>query len=379
LNPAATALRPVKLDAHVLRYPVATPVRTSFGVMHDRPALLVRAEDADGAHGWGEVWCNFPSCGAEHRARLVESVLAPLLCGATFASPRAAFDHLSASTAVLALQSGEPGPIAQAIAGIDLALWDLLARREGQPLWQLLGGASDRVAVYASGINPEAPEALVARKRAEGHRAFKLKVGFGAARDLANLGRVRDAAGPGAALMVDANQAWDLPAALDMARQLEPFGLRWIEEPLRADRPWSEWQALREGGVTPLAAGENLAGEAAFEALLTSAAVKVVQPDVAKWGGISGCLPVIRRIHAEGLRHCPHYLGAGIGLLHSAHLLAATGGDGLLEVDANDNPLRSLLCAGLNRIEDGSARLGDLSGIGVEPDIDALREVCAAR
>jgi L-alanine-DL-glutamate epimerase-like enolase superfamily enzyme len=379
LNPAASALRPVKLDAHVLRYPVATPVRTSFGVMHDRPALLVRAEDADGAHGWGEVWCNFPSCGAEHRARLVESVLAPLLCGATFASPRAAFDHLSASTAVLALQSGEPGPIAQAIAGIDLALWDLLARREGQPLWQLLGGASDRVAVYASGINPEAPEALVARKRAEGHRAFKLKVGFGAARDLANLGRVRDAAGPGAALMVDANQAWDLPAALDMARQLEPFGLRWIEEPLRADRPWSEWQALREGGVTPLAAGENLAGEAAFEALLTSAAVKVVQPDVAKWGGISGCLPVIRRIHAEGLRHCPHYLGAGIGLLHSAHLLAATGGDGLLEVDANDNPLRSLLCAGLNRIEDGSARLGDLSGIGVEPDIDALREVCAAR
>jgi L-alanine-DL-glutamate epimerase-like enolase superfamily enzyme len=379
LNPAATALRPVKLDAHVLRYPVATPVRTSFGVMHDRPALLVRAEDADGAHGWGEVWCNFPSCGAEHRARLVESVLAPLLCGATFASPRAAFDHLSASTAVLALQSGEPGPIAQAIAGIDLALWDVLARREGQPLWQLLGGASDRVAVYASGINPEAPEALVARKRAEGHRAFKLKVGFGAARDLANLGRVRDAAGPGAALMVDANQAWDLPAALDMARQLEPFGLRWIEEPLRADRPWSEWQALREGGVTPLAAGENLAGEAAFEALLTSAAVKVVQPDVAKWGGISGCLPVIRRIHAEGLRHCPHYLGAGIGLLHSAHLLAATGGDGLLEVDANDNPLRSLLCAGLNRIEDGSARLGDLSGIGVEPNIDALREVCAAR
>jgi L-alanine-DL-glutamate epimerase-like enolase superfamily enzyme len=363
----------------VLRYPVATPVRTSFGVMHDRPALLVRAEGADGAHGWGEVWCNFPSCGAEHRARLVESVLAPLLCGATFASPRAAFDHLSASTAVLALQSGEPGPIAQAIAGIDLALWDLLARREGQPLWQLLGGASDRVAVYASGINPEAPEALVARKRAEGHRAFKLKVGFGAARDLANLGRVRDAAGPGAALMVDANQAWDLPAALDMARQLEPFGLRWIEEPLRADRPWSEWQALREGGVTPLAAGENLAGEAAFEALLTSAAVQVVQPDVAKWGGISGCLPVIRRIHAEGLRHCPHYLGAGIGLLHSAHLLAATGGDGLLEVDANDNPLRSLLCAGLNRIEDGSARLGDLSGIGVEPDIDALREVCAAR
>ncbi len=371
-----TLLRPAKLEAHVFRHRVATPVRTSFGTMHDRPALLVRVEDADGAHGWGEVWCNFPACGAEHRARLLETLLAPLLCGAEFESPEAAYRTLTARTEVLALQSGEPGPLAQAVAGIDLALWDLLARRAGLPLWRLLGGSADRVGLYASGINPDAPERMVARKQAEGYRAFKLKVGFDDAQDLDNLRRVRAQLGPDAPLMIDANQAWDLPRALRMAEALAPLGLAWLEEPLRADRPWAEWELLAARCAMPLAAGENLYGEVAFAAMQASGAVRVVQPDAAKWGGISAGLPVVRRAQAAGLRYCPHYLGAGIGLMHSAHLLAAAGGDGLLEVDSNDNPLRSLLAPPLAEIEDGAVRLGDAPGIGLEPDLAALRAAC---
>jgi L-alanine-DL-glutamate epimerase-like enolase superfamily enzyme len=369
---AATAqppvLRPAHVAVHLLRHRIAQPVRTSFGTMHARPALLVRIDDADGAHGWGEIWCNFPACGAEHRARLVESVLAPLLVGAQFASPADAFERLTQATAVLAIQSGEPGPFAQAIAGLDLALWDLAARRAGVPLWQLLGGQGDEIGVYASGINPERPEDVVARKRAEGFRAFKLKIGFDEARDLDNLRRMRDAAGGDAALMADANQAWDLPTAIARVRALGDSGLRWIEEPLRADRPWSDWLALRAHAPAPLAAGENVAGAAAFDALLDAGAVSVVQPDVAKWGGHSGTLPVARRILARGRRLCPHYLGAGIGLLHSAHLLAAAGGDGWLEIDANENPLRSRLCGPLNQVDAGRCRLGTLPGIGVEPE-----------
>jgi D-galactarolactone cycloisomerase len=378
---AGDAVRPAKVETFVFRYPLRTPVRTSFGTMHDRPALLVRVEDRDGAHGWGEVWCNFPACGAEHRARLVDSVMAPLLCRDDgFASPQAAFVHLCERSAVLALQSGEPGPMAQAIAGVDLALWDLRARRAGQPLWRLLGGRDDKVGVYASGINPETPEAVVARKQADGYRAFKLKVGFGEARDLDNLRRVRELLGARPALMIDANQGWDLDTALRTAAQLAPFGLDWLEEPLRADRPWPEWQALAQRCPVPLAAGENLAGESAFEALLTAGAVRVVQPDVAKWGGISGGLPVIRRVQAVGLRYCPHYLGGGVGLLHSAHLLAAVGGDGLLEVDANDNPLRTLLAPQFETPgRDGGVRLGDAPGIGVDPDLAALRAAGAAQ
>jgi L-alanine-DL-glutamate epimerase-like enolase superfamily enzyme len=82
---------------------------------------------------------------------------------------------------------------------------------------------------------------------------------------------------------------------------------------------------------------------------------------------------VARRILGAGRRLCPHYLGGGIGLLHSAHLLAAVGGGGWLEVDANDNPLRSLLCGPLDRVHEGRVRLGDAPGIGVEPDLAALR------
>jgi L-alanine-DL-glutamate epimerase-like enolase superfamily enzyme len=136
-----------KVDAFVVRAPIAIPVRTSFGEMHERPAVFVRVTDRDGAVGWGEVWCNFPACGAEHRARLVETVLRPLLLGRSFAGPAAAFADLSQRTAVLAIQSGEPGPIAQTIAGVDLALWDLCARRAGQPLWRYLGGQSGQVRV----------------------------------------------------------------------------------------------------------------------------------------------------------------------------------------------------------------------------------------
>ena len=369
MNPEL-AIRSV--DAHVFRYPLETVVQTSFVVMRDRPMLLVRVTDAGGASGWGEVWCNFPGVGAEHRARLIDSVLAPLLVGRTFEDAAAAFRELTAATEVLALQCAEPGPFAQAIAGLDTALWDLSGRLAGAPLWRLLGGTEPSFGVYASGLNPQAPEVLAARRHAEGYRAFKLKIGFGAERDLANLAALRETLGPDVRLMVDANQGWSLDAALDMAPRLEAFGLDWLEEPLRADRPWPEWRRLKETTSIPLAGGENLMGDAAFDSALAEGVLAVVQPDLAKWGGLSACLPLAKRIRAAGRRYCPHYLGGGIGLLASAHLLAAVGGDGILEIDGNPNPLRELLCGPLAAVEGGRAALTGAAGLGVEPDLKAL-------
>lgn len=371
--PARPAPPLARIEAQVYRYPVETPVRTSFGVMRDRPALFVRIEDAEGAVGWGEVWCNFPACGAEHRARLVETLFAPLLEGRDPADPAALGADLAQKTAVIAIQSGEPGPTQQCIAGIDIALWDLAARRAAKPLWRLLGGTDPRVRVYASGINPERPEIVAARCRAEGHRAFKLKVGFGLATDIANLRAMRAALGEDAALMVDANQAWDLASAIPAAARMAPFALGWIEEPLRADRPWPEWQALAKATRIPLAAGENFASSDVFEHALASRALGVVQPDAAKWGGISGCLALARRILDSRLRYCPHFLGGGIGLLASAHLLAAAGGDGMLELDANPNPLRTLTCGPVASVRDGSIVLDEAPGLGAAPDAQALR------
>ena len=370
-------VRIASVRAFVHRAPIRVPVRTSFGIMRDRPAVFVRVEDDDGVVGWGETWCNFPSCGAEHRARLLETVIAPLLVGRAFDSPAAAFAELSERTAVLAIQSGEPGPIAQAIAGVDLALWDLCARRAGEPLWRLLGGRSGSVPVYASGINPERPQETVAAKLDEGFRAFKLKIGFGDERDLANLAAVRGQLGDAVPLMADANQAWTIDEALRLLPRLAPFDLGWLEEPLRADRPTREWRRLRDATGIPLAAGENLLGEEAFAAAVDAGALAVVQPDIAKWGGISGCWPVIARIRAAGLRYCPHYLGAGIGLLASAHLLAAVGGDGLLEIDANANPLRTGLSPALATLRDGRVDLGDAPGIGPDVDPAQIEALCA--
>lgn len=336
--------------------------------------VLVRVEDEDGVVGWGEAWCNFPAVGAEHRARLVASVIAPILEGKRIDDPQRAFVLLSERTAVLALQSGEQGPLAQAIAGVDIALWDLAARRSREPLWRLLGGRSSQVPVYASGLNPDAPEKVAAARRAEGYGAFKLKVGFGAERDCANLRALRDALGSEVALMVDANQGWTLEQAIEMAPRLEEFGLQWLEEPLRADRPWDEWRRLGQRTRVPLAAGENLIGNDAFDNALHAEALGVVQPDMAKWGGFSGCLPVARRILAAGARYCPHFLGGGIGLLASAHLLAAVGGDGLLEVDANPNPLRTLTFGPLATVSEGMASLSEMPGLGVDIDVAALEE-----
>ena len=362
-----------RVEALLYRCPVETPVRTSFGTMRERPALFVRVEDDDGVAGWGEVWCNFPDCGAEHRARLVESVFAPLLEGLGTGDPAATSRGLAERTAVLALQSGEPGPLHQCIAGIDIALWDLAARRAGRPLWRLLGGAAPKIRVYASGINPDGAGRVAERCLEEGHRAFKLKVGFGEDVDIPNLHAMRAVVGDRYPLMVDANQAWSLETSLHMASLMAPFALGWLEEPLRADRPWTEWRTLAKSTRIPLAGGENLSRIESFEEALAAHGLDVVQPDAAKWGGVSGCLAVAQRALASRRRYCPHYLGGGIGLLASAHLLAAAGGDGMLEIDANPNPLRTLLCGPVARVESGTVTLGEEPGLGIEPDLDAIR------
>ena len=362
-----------RVQAFCYRYPLSTPVVTSFGRMLNRPAVFVRVEDEDGQVGWGEVWANFPSTGAEHRARLVNEVLAPMMSGFAANGPSDVFDTLTKGTSVLALQSGEFGPFAQAIAGIDLAVWDLYARRRNMALWKMLGGSRNRIRVYASGINPTGSRQMAEAALSRGHRALKLKIGFNLAADRANLASLHQLVGDGM-LAADANQAWSTERALEIAPHLGEFGLAWLEEPIRADRPWQEWQRLREGVGLPLAAGENIASRAGFEQALGDDVLRVVQPDIAKWGGLSLCSDIARDILTSGKIFCPHYLGGGIGLLASAHLLAGVGGDGLLEVDANDNPLRDRFCGPVADIRDGMVTLGDNPGLGVEPDLSSIEQ-----
>jgi len=100
----------------------------------------------------------------------------------------------------------------------------------------------------------------------------------------------------------------------------------------------------------------------------------VVQPDIAKWGGLTECSVIARDVVKSGKTFCPHYLGGGIGLLASAHLLAATGGEGLLEVDSNDNPLRDRFCGPVADVRDGTITLDDEPGLGIEPDLASIEQ-----
>ncbi len=364
-----------RLDVFVFRAPSDPPVQTSFGIMRDRPAVLVRLTDVDGAVGWGEIWCNFPTVGAEHRARMALAYCRPAVTGRTWSHPRECFDELTRRFAVLALQTGEHGTLNQIVAGVDTALWDLYARRKGRPLWQVLGGAEpERVQVYASGLNPTEPEKLALQKRDEGYRAFKLMVGFGAERDLANLRTLRDALGGEVTLMVDANQAWDFDEACKAGERMEDFDLLWLEEPLRADQPAHRWGELAERQSLTLAGGENLAGFAQFREFISTEGMAIIQPDLGKWGGLSGCLKVAKQTLAADKWYCPHWLGGGIGLVASMHLKTAVGGSGYVEVDANPNPLRELLAVPNFKVNDGWVQLSNEPGLGVVPDLAACKD-----
>ena len=272
-----------KVESWVLRAAVAEPVTNAFGTMSSRPALFLRINARDGAWGWGEVFCNFPQVGAEHRARLVASLFTPLLEDFAGTDPAPVRAMLEARTRRMAIQCGEPGPFAQIIGAIDQALWDMAARRAGVPLWKLLdddGRGGNRVRVYASGIGPARAAELALAKRAQGYRAFKLKVGFGSARDCENLAAMRAALGPDDAVMVDANQAWSPADALGFIEAMAPYRPLWIEEPLAADEPLEAWRSLATRSPVVLAAGENMRGDAAFDAALEAGYLRYVQPDV---------------------------------------------------------------------------------------------------
>jgi len=215
----------------------------------------------------------------------------------------------------------------------------------------------------------------VERCRAAGYRAFKVKIGFDQKRDVDNIKIVAGMLKCGESLGVDANQAWSLPEALDMAELLADFPLMWLEEPLRCDVNISQWELLHDTCAIPLAAGENMRSVRTFQHAILSQAFGVIQPDICKWGGITACLPIAESVLRADIRYCPHYLGGGIGLVASAHLLAAVGGDGLLEVDSNPNPLRELLAQPYPAMRDGMFIMPQGSGLGVEPAVHEVKDM----
>ena len=363
-----------RVQTFVYRYPLKIPIKTSFGTMNNRPMVLINITDSEGAEGWGEIWCNFPNVGAEHRANLIDSIFAPILVSRSYENASLIFSELTKATKVLAIQTGEYGPLAQCIAGIDIAIHDLIAKKKVLPIWKMLGGTNDNVLAYASGINPNQAKEMGQKATSLGFNSLKLKIGFANDLDLSNLTILREIIGDDGHLMADVNQGWSFKDAVATIPLLKKFNLDWLEEPILANLPSEDWKKLSNISSIPLAAGENMMGSNEFKKAIDQRILSVIQPDLAKWGGFSRCLPIAKKIISSGLRYCPHYLGGGIGLLASAHALAAAGGDGILEIDINENPLRTLLIGEMLNTNNGIATLGHNPGLGLHIELEKIEK-----
>ncbi|MBM9506379.1 L-talarate/galactarate dehydratase [Actinacidiphila acididurans] len=207
---------------------------------------------------------------------------------------------------------GRSGLATQAIAALDIALWDLKARRAGLPLAKLLGAHRDSVRCYnTSGgflhvpIEQVLDNATAALERGIG--GIKIKVGQpDTAADLRRLTAVREHLGDAVPLMVDANQQWDRPTARRMGRAMERFGLTWIEEPLDAYDAEGH-AALTATLDTPIATGEMLAGVGEHMALIDARACDIIQPDAPRIGGITQFLKLAALADHHGLHLAPHF------------------------------------------------------------------------
>jgi len=207
---------------------------------------------------------------------------------------------------------GRSGAATQALAAMDVALWDLKAKRASLPLAKLLGAYRDSVQCYntSGGFLHESVEQVkdnATRTLEEGIGGIKIKVGLpDSAEDLRRVRAVREHLGDDGPLMVDANQQWDRPRAQRMGRALEEFGLVWIEEPLDAYDAEGHAQLARSLD-TAIATGEMLTSVAEHEALLQAGAADILQPDAPRIGGITQFLRLATLAEHRHVQLAPHF------------------------------------------------------------------------
>jgi len=350
----------------VLGTAIDEPIKTSFGTMNYRYMILVNVQTDEGLEGWGESWSNFPAWSPKERIHTINDGFAPLLIGEDPCNVEALHNKMRKASRILERQWGAPGPIAQAISALDIALWDISAKAQEKPLYQVWQAKPNKIPVYASALGPSDPTTLVQQMQAQGVKAFKLKLGFGLEKDKRNLKLMRGLISDDAQLMVDANQAWDAETTLEMADILEAHKITWLEEPIPADE-WQSMAYLRKQLPFKLAAGENIFSSTSFKELLECEPLDIAQPDVCKVGGLSDmravCLDAVQR----GLAFAPHYLGGTVGFLASLHLFAGTAGGLIMEYDPHQNPMREALSVGTYELRDGFVELKDDAGLGFDP------------
>lgn len=374
MNGPPTSLPVERVWVTILRAPIDDSVPMSFGRLDARQTCIVEVA-AGGLHGVGESWINYPAWAPAERMATLSRGVAPLLIGMNASRPADVLNDLGDALLPIGRQSRATGPIWQALSGVDVALWDIAAQAAGVPVAALLADAPPgraRVPAYASGVGPTHVRLLCERAVARGFTAVKTKVGFGAARDTKTLAEARLVLGRERSLFADANQAWDVDEATAMLPTLASYDVGWLEEPLRGDR-LDDLEKLAMHSEIPLATGENLYGVEEFGRYADSGAVRVLQPDIAKAGGLTVASRVSRTAARAGVRVAPHCYASAVGVAASAQLAAAHEAVSWLELDIRDNPLRTdLLRTPLSWV-DGSVRVPSGPGLGIELDPATVR------
>lgn len=271
---------------------------------------------------------------------------------------------------------GRKGVALSALGGLDIALWDIRGKVVGKPLYSLLGGQRDRVPAYASALLWKEDQAELGREAHRhlwrGFRAMKMRLGRNHDYDCAALRIVRDAIGPQARLMIEANARYSLAEAERMIPEFRASGVFWLEEPF-APEDLESYLALRPRSGVPLAAGENEFGVQGFQELIERRAVDIVQPDCCRGGGITECRRIGLLAAKHGLRVATHTWSDAIALVANMHLIASLPNGIAVEIDCTGNGLIDSLLTEPLRLSEGQVAMPQGPGLGIELNEEAIQ------
>ena len=317
-------MRIAEVVAGTYRIPLAEPwFSAKYRITHHEYVVTeIRTEC--GRIGTG--WCQTIGLGGLAVEQLLTAYLAPTLVGEEPCNTERIWSRLWDECHFL----GPAGVTTLALATVDIALWDIKAKAAGLPLYQLLGGMSDSVGVYASAVNLHLTQdellAQVDAQLTQGYEMFKLKIGRNdPVEDLERMLAVRKLIGPSRTLLLDVNQRWTSGEALVKLRALAEVNPGWIEEPLLSDDVAGHAHLRRTCGV-PIAIGEQLGNRYDFWAYIRAEAADVLQPNVWKVGGVGEWMKIAHAAQLANLVVAPHN-----SLELSCHLVGAIRNGFLVE------------------------------------------------
>ncbi|MCR5857654.1 mandelate racemase/muconate lactonizing enzyme family protein [Mesorhizobium sp. J428] len=383
-------MRIARIQAWWVRIPIeaARQHKSDFGQITTFDAAIVRVETDTGIVGWGEGKNAAGSAGTYGAlVSLINNEIAPALRGRDARDINGIWEMLyNGVRHQKAAASGHVMPVlarrgltVAAISAIDIALWDILGKSLGVPVWQLLGGRkSERMPAYASGGWASADkigEQLQSYIDKGGFKAVKMRVGSMDGAPHVSSERVhaaREALGPGVSIMVDAHGTYTVADAKRFAHMVRDCDLAWFEEPVAADDKQGIAEVRAACGI-PIAVGESEATRFDFRDLAVARAADVFQPDLGFCGGISEAMKIGAIASAFNIRLAPHLWAGAPAFYAGLHVCAASPSSFILEYSLGANPMLHDLVVEKLDVAEGTIAIPDAPGLGITVDEDFLK------